>query len=186
MLTRLLFAGFLTIPFAACSASAEEEEAEQLVAAFFTAVKNDDLFGASGMVHSESLEMLRERWNGRVLKHFDNPAVISKLQTYTHGDPKTVVSRYSGRVVFERFMEYLLVSNGQMKNVLQRSEVNVLGSKTMAGTTIVQVEYVTEEKSRKVKRGDAVRVRKEGLELKVLLSRELERTLDLLVNPPVT
>ena len=161
------------------------EEAEQLVSDFFAALKNNDLFGASGMVHSESLDMLTTKWNGRVLQHFDNPVVIGKLQSYTHGDPRALVSRYSGRVVFERFMEYLFVSNAKMKNVMQRSVVNVPGSKSMAGTTIVQVEYVTEEKSKTVARSDSVRVRKDGLELKVLLSRELERALDLMINPPV-
>jgi hypothetical protein len=184
MSTRLFFAGLFMI-FAATRALVATEDPEQLVSEFFTALKNNDLFGASGMVHPESLDMLATRWNNRVVESFDKPAVIAKLQTYTHGDPKAVVSRYSGRVVFERFMEYLLVSNGQMKNVLQRSQVNVVGSKSMAGTTIVQVEYVTEEKSKKVVRSDSVRVRKDGLEFKVLLTRELERALDLMVNPPV-
>jgi hypothetical protein len=184
MITRIIFAGLMAVSATAVSLIASDSP-EELVAAFFSALKENDLFGASAMLHRESLEKLKTEWNGRVLETIDDPKIASRLQPYTHGDPKEAISRYSDRVVFERFLEYLFVSNSKMKEVMQRSKVNVLDSKTMAGTTIVNVEYVTGEVPKTISRKDSVRVRKDGLEYKVLLSRELERTLDLMLNPPV-
>ena len=51
-------------------------------------------------------------------------------------------------------------------------------------TTIVNFEYVTGEGPSAISRKDSIRVRKDGLDQKVLLSRELERTLYLMLNPP--
>jgi len=171
MKTILSLLSFACLPFT--DAVAAEETPDAIIQAYCEALKNNDLFGVSGFMHTDSLDEFKAVWHTFILEHYDEPIVTPMLQTYTHGESRRSVGDYSARKVFERFLETAFRLSPVTKQVLQGIDFKIVDSEVVAGTALIDVEYTFEFNGQQQTRTDKMRLRKDGLEWRLLVSPDL-------------
>lgn len=168
LLPLLFFALLCIAPW-----SAAQETPEEIVTAYCQALKTNDLFGVSGCMHTDALEEFKTVWHTFIVEHYDEPIVAPLLQTYTHGESRRSVGDYSARKVFERFIETAFRLSPVTRQVLQGLDFKIVNTEIVAGTALVDVEYSFEFNGQQRTRTDKMRLRKDGLEWRLLVSPEL-------------
>lgn len=161
-----------------------EDSPEAIVQAYCEALKTNDLFGVSGFMHPDSLEEFKAVWHTFIVEHYDEPIVAPMLQTYTHGEPRRSVGAYSARKVFERFLETAFRLSPVTQQVLQGIDFKIVKSEVVAGTALIDVEYTFEFNGQQRTRTDKLRLRKDGLEWRLLVSPDLNEIAEKLSQLP--
>lgn len=167
-LLSLLAAGMI-----ANSPALAEETPTEVVEAYCAALKKNDLFGVSGLMHTDSLEEFKGVWHTFIVENYDTPMVAPLLNPYTHGERRSAVEVYSARKVFERFLETALSFSPPLRQALQGADFKVLNTEIIAGTALVEVEYQFDVGGQKRTQTDKLRLRKDGLDWRVLVSADL-------------